>query len=37
MFYYSLTFHYEFKYDKDTVYFAHSYPYTASEMYTFLN
>lgn len=36
-YYYNLTFSYEFKYDNDLVYFAHSYPYTASHLQDYLN
>jgi hypothetical protein len=36
-FYYTLTFSYTFKYDDDTVYFAHSFPYTYTNLMEYLN
>lgn len=36
-FHYTLTFSYKFLHDADTVYFAHSYPYTYSNLIQFLN
>lgn len=35
--YYTLTFSIKFPYDNDTVYFAHSYPYTYSDLQRYLN
>ncbi|CAD8117283.1 unnamed protein product [Paramecium sonneborni] len=35
--YYQLRFHYTFKHDGDKVYFAHSYPYTYTNLLEFLN
>ncbi len=34
---YTLRFSYTFEYDKDTVYFAYSYPYSYSQLTEFLN
>ena len=34
--YYTLTFSVNFEYDNDTVYFAHSYPYTFSDLQRYL-
>jgi murein tripeptide amidase MpaA len=36
-YYYTLTFAVTFKYDNDTVYFAHSYPYTYTDLCRYLN
>jgi hypothetical protein len=36
-FYYTLSFTYKFSYSNDTVYFAHSYPYTYSNLMQYLN
>ena len=35
--YYTLTFSVKFPHDGDTVYFAHSYPYTFSDLQRYLN
>jgi murein tripeptide amidase MpaA len=35
--YYALTFEYKAKYDNDTVYFAHCYPYTYTDVCKFVN
>ncbi len=36
-YYYTLTFSYQFKYDEDVVYFAHSFPYTYSTLVEYMN
>lgn len=33
---YTLTFTYDFEYDKDIVFFAHLYPYTTTDCYDYL-
>ena len=35
--YYTLTFSVQFPFDNDTVYFAHCYPYTFSDLQRYLN
>lgn len=35
--YYTLTFSIKFPYENDTVYFAHCYPYTYSDLQRYLN
>lgn len=35
--YYQLRFHYTFKYEGDKVFFAHSYPYTYTNLLMYLN
>ena len=36
-YYYTLSFTYTFQYSEDTVYFAHCYPYTYSDLTNYLN
>jgi len=36
-YYYTLTFSASFKYDNDTIYFAHCYPYTYTDLVRYIN